>query len=276
MRTSPGTGTIQNRQGEERDFKSGEFTNGELALQEDVTLDQGSSEPMYLAFTVSNTGKFKGKGAEKLIVFEHDSGADRTIISKHTAVALGLELRQFPKTKEINGVGVAIACGQYSIVRLRTENMELKVLVQVTEQEVPDLLGTDILNYGPNKGQTNHEERTLHLKGTPVELYGSRNAAAHGLIGKLQAKLDQNAGTEAFATAYRHLRLEAGECQFLQASLTKAYHDSVHSIFPNENDEKWSIMAVTFEGTPDKYELLVMNNSDHPITIRRGDRLGKV
>jgi hypothetical protein len=87
------------RLGEEQDFKSKEFTDGELALQEGVRLDQGSPEPMYLAFTISNAGKFKGKGAEKLIVFEHDSGADRTIVSKRTAIALGLELRQFPKTK---------------------------------------------------------------------------------------------------------------------------------------------------------------------------------
>jgi hypothetical protein len=51
------------RLGEERDFKSKEFTDGDLALQEGVKLDQGSPEPMYLAFTVSNAGKFKGKGA---------------------------------------------------------------------------------------------------------------------------------------------------------------------------------------------------------------------
>jgi hypothetical protein len=171
-------------------------------------------------------------------------------------------------------VGGVIACGQYSIVRLRTENMELKVLIQVTEQDAPDLLGTDILNYGPNAGLTNHGERTLHLRGTPVELYGSRNAAAHGLIGKLQAKLDKNAETKAFALAYRHLRLEAGECQLLQAVVTHAYGIATHSICPNEDNAEWSIMGVTLDGTPDKYDLLIMNHSDHPITIKRGDKIG--
>jgi hypothetical protein len=117
------------RLGGDRDFKPKEFSDGELALEDGVQLDQGSPEPMYLAFTISNAGKFKGKGTEKLIVFEHDSGADRTIISKRTATNLGLELRTFPKTKTIKGVGGAISCGQYSIVRLRTEDMELKVLI---------------------------------------------------------------------------------------------------------------------------------------------------
>jgi hypothetical protein len=32
--------------------------------------------------------------------------------------------------------------------------------------------------------------------------------------------------------------------------------------------------GVTFEGTPDKYELQVMNHLDYPITIKRGDKLG--
>jgi hypothetical protein len=152
--------------------------------------------------------------------------------------------------------------------------MELKVLIQVTEQDAPDLLGTDILNYGPNAGLTNHEAHTLHLRGTPVELYGSRNAAAHGLIGKLQAKLDSNAETKAFALAFRHLCLEAGECQLLQASVTHAYGKATHSICPNEDNTEWSIMGVTLDGTPDKYELLIMNHSDHPITIKKGDKIG--
>jgi hypothetical protein len=37
------------RPGEERDLKSKEFTDGELALQQGVRLDQDSPEPMYLA-----------------------------------------------------------------------------------------------------------------------------------------------------------------------------------------------------------------------------------
>jgi hypothetical protein len=104
-------------------------------------------------------------------------------------------------------------------------------------------LDTDILNHGPNAGLTNHGEHTLCLKGTPVELYGSRNVVAHGLIGKLQTKLDRNAETKAFAAAYRHLRLEAGECQLLQATVTHAYGIATHSICPNDDNGKWSIMG---------------------------------
>ena len=135
----------------------------EIEKEVGLKLDQGRGSPVYLS-AWSNLG---GKSSE--LVFEIDSGADRSIVTMSEVERLGLKLRRFRKPKMVVGVGgQKINCENYAIVCLRLTDVNdkpliLNVLVYVFDCDTPNLLGSDIMRYIGAK--IDFEQRALFVGG---------------------------------------------------------------------------------------------------------------
>ena len=87
------------------------------------------------------------------MALEIDTGADRSILTENEAKRLGLKFRKFKNPKSIVGVeGNRIICEFYVILNLILvdelgSKLVLNVMFYVFNSKMPNLLGSDVLNY---------------------------------------------------------------------------------------------------------------------------------
>ena len=126
-----------------------------------IKLSQGKGVPMFLRCD----SVIKNKAIN--FDLEIDSGADRCIMSKMEALRLGVKFRPFKSPKAVSGLGAeSMICKHFCIINVKIhskdgEFMHINLLFYIFDGFMPNLLGSDCINY--MNGRIDYAEKSLSL-----------------------------------------------------------------------------------------------------------------
>ena len=134
-----------------------------------IKLSQGKGVPMFL--------RCDSVIKNKTISFdlEIDSGADRCIMSKMEALRLGVKFRPFKSPKAVSGLGAeSLICKHFCIINVKIhsrdgEIMHINLLFYIFEGFMPNLLGSDCINY--MNGRIDYAEKSISLDDKIFQLF---------------------------------------------------------------------------------------------------------
>ena len=141
----------------------------EIEGEAGVKLSQGPGTPLFMR------GEVLVKGIKKELDMEVDSGADRCVLMLSEAQRLGVKIRSFKRPKGVAGLGQdVLECKYFSILNLKIQSINgdplvMNILCYLFDGKMPNLLGSDCLNY--LDGNLDYPTQSMRLRDKIIQLF---------------------------------------------------------------------------------------------------------
>ena len=228
-----------------------------------ITLSQGKGVPMFLR--CESIVKDKSIGID----LEIDSGADRCVITKKEALRLGVKFQPFKSPKAISGLGAeSVICKHFCILRIkifdRDKNiMHLNLLFYIFDGSMPNLLGSDCINY--MNGQIDYKDKILTLNNSIFQLFLEERS--------FNDNKEIKRGTSFFFTTDTCIPPKTCRKYLVR---TDGPVGSGKSAFIGDYNGELVVVDTAYDGEKANYWIVVMNIKPEPIKINRDERLGYI
>ena len=238
---------------------------GDIEQNTGIKLFQRQGKPLFLNCNC------EVKGKHNPIQFELDGGADRTIITRNDASRLNAKIRHFKHSQSIVGVeGRRIECKEYVILKIiikdrEGKNFSLNILCYIFDKNMPNLFGSDIMDY--MSAIINYGDNSLTLDGHVVQLTDQRGQVE--IIQPTKGKLTFNSKNT--------MSIPPKQCRQVYVNISDEARipEGSFALMGDHGGDLLVVDSVWGEKT-DNYTMVVFNLSDNIRTVLQGEYLGYV
>ena len=228
-----------------------------------IKLSQGKGVPMFL--------RCDSVIKNKTISFdlEIDSGADRCIMSKMEALRLGVKFRPFKSPKAVSGLGAeSLICKHFCIINVKIhsrdgEIMHINLLFYIFEGFMPNLLGSDCINY--MNGRIDYAEKSISLDDKIFQLFLEERI--------FNDRKKRKRGTTFYFTT--DTCIPPKTCRRFPIRIDGPVGEG-KSAFIGDYDGELVVMDTAYDGEKKNYWAVVMNVKSEPVRVKREEKLGYI
>ena len=230
----------------------------QLGRERELNLQQGEGKPLF----VMTETKVKGKRVN--IPFELDTGSDRSIISRREFEKLGIKCEKFKEDRGIRGIsGGRIECKDFCILNLGIKSragkrIKLNILCYIIDENIPNLLGSDILGYMAAK--IDYENHTLNMDGMIIDLKTDRGSIREG-------------GEQIFFASKSRVKVPAFGHRMVSVALTSLPPDKF-ALLGFENGKRQVLDVYCERREDNSYKIAVVNMTSKTMSLKKGEKLG--